>query len=70
MKDYHINIFYSDNDGGYIADIPDLPACSGFGRTTSIDSPSTRMNGRIQIVKKGISFGTVLAIAISWSAPR
>jgi len=24
MKDYHINIFYSDDDGGYIADIPDL----------------------------------------------
>ena len=25
MKDYHINIFYSQEDGGYIADIPDLP---------------------------------------------
>ena len=24
MKDYHINIFYSKEDGGYIADIPDL----------------------------------------------
>ena len=33
MKDYHINIFYSDNDGGYIADIPDLEACSAFGAT-------------------------------------
>ena len=33
MKDYHINIFYSDNDGGYIADIPDLEACSAFGET-------------------------------------
>ena len=31
MKDYHINIFYSDEDGGYIADIPDLDACSAFG---------------------------------------
>ena len=26
MKDYHINIFYSDEDGGYIGDIPDLKA--------------------------------------------
>jgi predicted RNase H-like HicB family nuclease len=34
MKDYHINIFYSDEDEGYIADIPDLPKCSAFG-----DSP-------------------------------
>jgi len=33
VKDYHINIFYSDEDGGYIADIPDLRACSAFGTT-------------------------------------
>ncbi len=33
MKDYHINIFYSEEDGGYIADIPDLEACSAFGDT-------------------------------------
>jgi len=33
MSDYHINIFYSDEDGGYIADIPDLDACSAFGET-------------------------------------
>jgi predicted RNase H-like HicB family nuclease len=33
MKDYHINIFQSDEDGGYIADIPDLPHCSAFGET-------------------------------------
>ncbi len=33
MKDYHINIFYSQEDEGYIADIPDLRFCSAFGRT-------------------------------------
>jgi len=33
MKDYHINIFYSEEDGGYIADIPDLAGCSAFGHT-------------------------------------
>ena len=33
MSDYHINIFSSDEDGGYIADIPDLDACSAFGAT-------------------------------------
>jgi len=32
-QDYHINIFYSEEDGGYIADIPDLEACSAFGAT-------------------------------------
>jgi predicted RNase H-like HicB family nuclease len=33
MRDYHISIFYSEEDGGYIADIPDLEACSAFGAT-------------------------------------
>ena len=33
MKDYHINIFYSGDDDGYIADIPDLRHCSAFGET-------------------------------------
>ena len=33
MKDYHINILYSEADEGYIADIPDLKACSAFGDT-------------------------------------
>ena len=33
MNDYHINIFYSSEDGGYIADIPDLDSCSAFGET-------------------------------------
>ena len=30
---YHINIFYSDEDEGFIADIPDLAHCSAFGAT-------------------------------------
>ena len=33
MKDYHINIFHSEEDDGYIADIPDLEFCSAFGET-------------------------------------
>ncbi len=33
MSHYHINVFYSDEDGGYIADIPDLKSCSAFGET-------------------------------------
>jgi predicted RNase H-like HicB family nuclease len=33
VKDYHINIFPSEEDGGYIADIPDLTHCSAFGET-------------------------------------
>ncbi len=33
MTDYHINVSFSGEDGGYIADIPDLKACSAFGET-------------------------------------
>jgi hypothetical protein len=33
MSNYHINVFWSDDDDGYIADIPDLDGCSAFGET-------------------------------------
>jgi predicted RNase H-like HicB family nuclease len=33
MSDYHINILNSDEDGGYIADIPDFDSCFAFGET-------------------------------------
>jgi len=33
VTDYHINVFYSDEDGGYIADIPDLESCVAFDKT-------------------------------------
>jgi len=31
LSDYHINVFYSEEDAAYVADIPDLDACSAFG---------------------------------------
>lgn len=34
MKDYHINVFFSEDDNCYVADIPDLKYCSALG-----DSP-------------------------------
>ncbi len=33
MKDYHINIFYSEEDEAYVADLPDLAHCSALGAT-------------------------------------
>jgi predicted RNase H-like HicB family nuclease len=46
MKDYHINIFYSEEDEGYIADIPDLKFCSAFG-----DTPEEALR-EVQIAKE------------------
>lgn len=33
MSDYHINVFWSEEDEAYVADIPDLRYCSAFGDT-------------------------------------
>lgn len=30
---YHINLFWSDEDGCWIADVPDLRPCSAHGET-------------------------------------
>lgn len=46
MQDYFISIFYSEQDAGYIADIPDLRYCSAFG-----DTPDEALR-KVQIAKQ------------------
>ncbi len=33
MQKYHINVFWSDRDGCWVADVPDLKSCAAFGDT-------------------------------------
>ena len=33
MPAYHINLFFSEDDSGWIADVPDLRYCSAFDAT-------------------------------------
>jgi predicted RNase H-like HicB family nuclease len=33
VKDYAINVFWSEEDGSYVATVPDLEGCSAFGDT-------------------------------------
>lgn len=33
MNRYHINLFWSEADGCWVADMPDLKSCSAFGDT-------------------------------------
>ena len=47
-KDYHINILFSEEDGGYIVDIPDLEDCSAFGK-----SPAEALE-QVQIAKAAL----------------
>ena len=30
---YHIDLFWSDEDAAWVADVPDLKSCSAFGDT-------------------------------------
>lgn len=46
MKDYHINIFYSEEDECYVADLPDLKYCSAFE-----DTPEEALT-EVQIAKE------------------
>jgi len=32
---YHINLFWSEADSAWVADVPDLQSCSAFGDTPS-----------------------------------
>jgi predicted RNase H-like HicB family nuclease len=33
MSKYHINLFFSDDDDCWVADVPDLRFCSALGET-------------------------------------
>jgi predicted RNase H-like HicB family nuclease len=33
MREYPSNVFWSDEDEGFVATAPDLPGCSAFGAT-------------------------------------
>lgn len=35
MPHYHVNIFWSDRDACWIADVPDLRYCSAHGETVA-----------------------------------
>jgi predicted RNase H-like HicB family nuclease len=39
MNRYHINLFWSDVDECWVADVPDLKSCSAFG-----DTPAEALN--------------------------
>ena len=46
MSEYHINLFWNDEDDCWIADIPDLKFCSAHG-----ESPDEALR-EVQVAKK------------------
>ncbi len=54
MYKYAIEIFYSEEDEGYIAVVPELPGCSAFGETEekALEEVKMAMELWLEIAKK------------------
>ncbi len=54
MYKYAIEIFYSEEDEGYIAVVPELPGCSAFGETEeeALEEVKTAINLWLETAKK------------------
>jgi len=54
MYKYAIEIFYSEEDDGYIAVVPELPECSAFGETeeNALEEVKTAMNLWLETARK------------------
>lgn len=51
---YHINLFWSASDGCWIADVPDLRACSAFGDTPeeALSEVKDAMAGWLEVARE------------------
>ncbi len=54
MNKYTIEIFFSEEDKGYIAIVPELPGCSAFGKTEekSLEEIKVAMELWLETAKK------------------
>ncbi len=53
MSEAHeIRVFYSDEDGGYISDVPSLHCCSAFGDTPEEALAQLRVAERLWLEAK------------------
>ena len=50
---YHINVFWSDEDACWIADVPDLRYCSAHGDTpaAALESVQKAMQGWLEVAR-------------------
>jgi predicted RNase H-like HicB family nuclease len=57
MSDYHINVFYGDEDAAYVADIPDLEACSALGGSPeeALAEVERAKDGRVRLASQSPS---------------
>lgn len=62
MNHYPIEIFWSDEDEGYIAEVPDLPGCSAWG-ATEIDAASEAKKAIRAWIKAAKAAGNTIPLA-------
>lgn len=51
---YEIDIFYSEEDGGYIANVPELRYCSAFGNTyeEALAQVKVAIQGHLEVARE------------------
>ena len=56
MKDYHINLFWSDKDACWVADIPDLKYGSAFGEEAAVREIGVAKEAWLEAARKAGDF--------------
>jgi predicted RNase H-like HicB family nuclease len=56
---YHINLFWSEPDGAWVADVPDLESCAAFGDTPAeaLAEVETAMAAWLAVARGGCTRG-------------
>ena len=56
MQHYAINVFWSDEDGVWVADAPDLKSCSAFGDTpeAAVAELQVAMEAWLEVARKTV----------------
>jgi predicted RNase H-like HicB family nuclease len=59
IREYYINLFWSEPDGAWVADVPDLQSCSAFG-----DTPAEALSEVEQAIKAWLAVAREGALPI------
>jgi predicted RNase H-like HicB family nuclease len=62
---YHIDVFWSEADGAWVADVPDLQSCCAFG-----DTPSEALAEVEQAMEAWLSVAQEEGLPIPEPTPR
>ena len=72
MHKYAIEIFYSEEDEGYISVVPELPGCTAFGKTEeeALEEIKTAMELWLETAKKEENKGKQIVVLLPDTAKK